>query len=413
MQSLLILGRQPELGLAELESLYGADKITKLGQQAVIVDVDPCLLAYDRLGGSTRFCKILTTLDSNDWETAIQFLIEVSPRQTQSMPEGKMYLGLSSIGFSLSPKAIQASGFKIKKSIIKTGRPVRYVPNKEAMLSTPQVIHNKLLTPNGWELILIKDGNKTVIAQTVKIQDIKSYSDRDYGRPKRDTKVGMLPPKLAQIIINLAAGLLPEEARQSVCEIPPDQIIPIKHLDQTVLDPFCGTGVVLQEALLMGYKVYGTDLDPRMIEYSNYNIHEWLKQKYNGLPNDITIETADATNYQWQQPINFVASELFLGTPFSHLPGNQVLNKAASDCNVIISRFLENLAQQTAPGTRLCLAIPAWQTSPNNFKHLPLIDQINALGYNRVSFEHLDTGKLMYYRPDQIVARQLLVLIRK
>jgi predicted HAD superfamily phosphohydrolase YqeG len=68
MQSLLILGRQPELGLAELESLYGADKLSPLGSQAVIVDVDPCLLAYDRLGGSTRFCKILTTLETNSWE---------------------------------------------------------------------------------------------------------------------------------------------------------------------------------------------------------------------------------------------------------------------------------------------------------------------------------------------------------
>ena len=50
MQSLLILGRQPSLGLAELESLYGASALTTVGNQAVIVDVDPCLLAFDRLG---------------------------------------------------------------------------------------------------------------------------------------------------------------------------------------------------------------------------------------------------------------------------------------------------------------------------------------------------------------------------
>ena len=51
MQSLLVLGRQPELGIAELESIYGAAKLKPIGGKAVIVDVDPCLLAFDRLGG--------------------------------------------------------------------------------------------------------------------------------------------------------------------------------------------------------------------------------------------------------------------------------------------------------------------------------------------------------------------------
>ncbi|HET8991819.1 MAG TPA: hypothetical protein VFN31_02175, partial [Candidatus Saccharimonadales bacterium] len=115
----------------------------------------------------------------------------------------------------------------------------------------------------------------------------------------------------------------------------------------------------------------------------------------------------------WIQPINFIASELYLGTPFSHLPDNQVLNRTVNNTNVIITKFLENLGTQISSGTRLCLAVPAWQTSSGHFKHLPLIDQIEALGYNRVSFEHIDNGKLIYYRPDQIVARQLLVLIRK
>jgi hypothetical protein len=48
----MILGRQPALGLAELESLYGGDKLRPVGNKVVIVDVDPCLLAFDRLGGS-------------------------------------------------------------------------------------------------------------------------------------------------------------------------------------------------------------------------------------------------------------------------------------------------------------------------------------------------------------------------
>ena len=75
MQSLLVLGRQPALGLAELESLYGAAKLRRVGDKAVVVDVDPCLLAFDRLGGSVKFCKILTTSDTVDWQQIEKFLM--------------------------------------------------------------------------------------------------------------------------------------------------------------------------------------------------------------------------------------------------------------------------------------------------------------------------------------------------
>jgi hypothetical protein len=38
------------------------------------------------------------------------------------------------------------------------------------------------------------------------VQDIDAYAERDFERPMRDAFVGMLPPKLAQIMLNLAVG---------------------------------------------------------------------------------------------------------------------------------------------------------------------------------------------------------------
>lgn len=221
MQSLCVLGRQPGLGLAELESLYGAKKLQPLADHAVVVDVDPCLLAFDRLGGSVKFCKMLTVLDTTDWKQIEKFLIEVSPGHSERMVEGKMHLGLSAIGFDITVQQLQATALSLKKVIRKTGRSVHVIPNNELELNSASVLHNKLTGPTGWELILIKHGDKTYVTQTVKVQDINAYAARDQVRPKRDTKVGMLPPKLAQIIINLAVGELPDEAKQSVCEIPP------------------------------------------------------------------------------------------------------------------------------------------------------------------------------------------------
>jgi len=408
----MILGRLPDLGMAELESLYGADKVRPVGAQAAIVDVDPCFLAFDRLGGSIKFCKLLTELDTTNWKEIEKFLLQVSPGHSERLPEGKMHLGLSLYGFKESVKQIEATGLSLKKVIRKTGRSVRLVPNKEPELSSAQVFHNHLTGPTGWELVFIKNGDKTVVAQTVKVQDIDSYTLRDRSRPKRDARVGMLPPKLAQTILNLATGKLPEDKLESICEIPAGEVVPRPHLGKTVLDPFCGTGVVLQEAALAGYDVYGTDLEPRMVEYTKLNL-AWLNANYHLEGSyEFSFEPGDATTYEWQQPIDFVATETYLGRPFTSRPNPEVLAQTVADCNLIIKKFLQNILGQLQPGTRLCVAVPAWQTGKNVFKHLPLVDQISEIGYNRISFEH-SKDKLLYYREDQVVARELIVLIRK
>ncbi|HEY1064431.1 MAG TPA: hypothetical protein VGE30_04035, partial [Candidatus Saccharimonadales bacterium] len=265
----------------------------------------------------------------------------------------------------------------------------------------------------------------------VKVQDIDAYARRDRERPARDAKVGMLPPKLAQRIINLAAGELPSEKLQNICDIPAGKPVPRTLLNKTLLDPFCGTGVVLQEALLMGYDVMGADIDQRMVDYSNKNL-EWLRKEYNWELPGMGTQLGDATNAEWKTtrftydaqgeatdaelvPLtpDFIACETYLGRPFTTVPSAEILNQTISECNLIIKKFLQNAHKQLAPGARLCIAVPAWQIGKNPLKHLPLVDQIEDLGYNRVSFEHIGNNPLVYQRPDQIVARELVVITRK
>ena len=84
---------------------------------------------------------------------------------------------------------------------------MRIVPNKALDLSSAQVLHNKLTHRGSWELLLVRGGDKTYLAQTLFVQNIEAYAARDQARPKRDARVGMLPPKLAQILINSLASL--------------------------------------------------------------------------------------------------------------------------------------------------------------------------------------------------------------
>jgi tRNA (guanine10-N2)-dimethyltransferase len=408
MQSLLVLGRQPALGLAELESMYGSERLTPISSNSVLVDIDPCLLNFDRLGGSVKFCKVLTQLKTTRWEQIEQFLRTVSPEHAAQMPPGKMQLGLSVYGLDITPARIQATGLGLKKVLRKSGRSVRLIPNNERFLNSAQVLHNHLTGQTGWELVFVRHDDSTIIAQTIKAQDIAAYTKRDRYRPKRDAKIGMLPPKLAQIIINLACGALTDNQLDAQCT--PGKEMPPLPFEQVLLDPFCGTGVILIEAALMGYKTYGTDLEPRMIEFTTANL-EWFMQQYRI---DITphnrLEVADATSHAWQKPIHFVACEAYLGRPFVEMPSREVLSQTVSDCNLIIKKFLRNIHSQLPSGTRLCIAVPAWQIAPVQFTHLPLIDQIEELGYNRLGFEQTKNEDLLYCRPKQFVARELLVL---
>lgn len=394
LQSVCVLGRQPALGLAELERLYGAASVSEVAPNAAGLTMPDGEVDFARLGGSTRLCKVLAELPGTDWKKVESYLMKTIPEHLQYLPgEGKLKLGLSAIGIAVSPGKLTATGLTLKKVIRKAGRSVRLVPNQDVELSTAQVLHNSLTGELGWELVAIATARKTILlCQTVAVQDIDSYTVRDRGRPKRDARVGMLPPKLAQIILNLAA----------------DQSIPA---GATALDPFCGTGVVLQEALLMGYNVYGTDLEKRMIDYSEENL-EWFRSGQS-IAGTSRLEVGDATDHQWQPPFDFIAAETYLGRAFTERPSPGMVAQTLNDVNLILKKFLKNLHGQLQSGTPLCLAVPAWQTAHGRFEHLPLIDQLGELGYNLLSFEHVRSEQLLYYREDQTVARQLLVLTRK
>ncbi len=391
-KSICILGRQPALGLAELESLYGAVHVRSI-EGAALMDIPAEEIKFNNLGGVIKVAKILTELPYLDWGRLSKYLIATVPEHLNHAPGGKFTLGVSTYGIKVNPNQINQTNLKIKKQVKKI-RPMRVVPNKSAVLSSAQVLHNKLTHRGGWELLFITNKNNTILAQTLFIQDIEAYSARDQARPKRDARVGMLPPKLAQIIVNLAVGQI---------GVSVDEKTKIR-----ILDPFCGTGVILQESLLAGYSVLGTDIDERMVEYSKTNI-KWLVQKYPNISGHVSIEKADATAHSWPG-FTAVASEGFLGRPLSSLPGDEKLKSIISDANTIAGKFLRNLSPQLKPGRRICIALPAWRKPNGGLTHLPLLAKLTDMGYNIVNLKHVHSEDLVYYREDQVVARELLVL---
>lgn len=368
MKYLAVLGRQPKISLAELESLFTAvQPVTpELAEFRTATPPD-----IRRLGGTQKLAE----------------LIEMPlPEFLASLPsEGKLTLGVSDYSRETNAFKAQGEALKLKRILAKSGRSVRVVPNKAAVLSSATSYHNHLFS--GTKIELIKNGKN--FYRVLGVQNIDAYALRDQKRPARDAKVGMLPPKLAQILVNLC-GDLPAGSR--------------------LLDPFCGTGVVLQEAVLMGYRAYGTDLSERMVAYTEKNL-QWLAETRPLA--DFELSQGDATSFSWQLPIDAVVCETYLGQPMSRPPAEIKLKQEKQTCGEIIRGFLHNLAEQINPGTPVVIAVPAWIRPDGSYERLNLLDEIKNLGYNVKSFKNVRQVDLLYHREQQVVAREIIVLRKK
>lgn len=381
MQTLAILGRETELCQAELTTLYPS--ALHLGTVSVIESTSE--LSIDRLGGSIKLARVITSLKADSSqadlvETIAKFIIGAAS-------DAKLHFGISVYGRSGSRKGrsdVQRLGLETKKALRAHGLSVRFVEGKGGNeLTAAQLKYNQLAT-KGFEIILTYTDSGIILARTYAYQDIDSYSKRDWERPVRDSKVGMLPPKLAQMMVNLANPAV----------------------GTAIYDPFCGNGVIMQEALLMGYDVSGSDVSPEMVDATTQNL-AWLRQHYDVSGSSHAWE-ADATKLTELPPKSVIVTEGYLGTPIhANLRGNQV-NVVVDPVNALYHDFLKQTRTLLSKGDQMVLSMPCW-ASENGLLHLPVIDQIAKLGY--ATKQHSGHGTLVYRRENQFVGREIAILV--
>ena len=368
MKYLAVLGRLSDISLAELSAYFG-DSVKKIAPNLAVFESDK-FVDINRFGGALKFGRLIS-------EKPIDYLLNLNTKDGKF--SGKYTIGVSDYSKGAKKFKAQGEALKLKRLLSKNGRSARVLQNTDAVLSTATSHHNQMGEKDGHVEFLINGKEWYVLTG---VQNITAYKNRDQARPARDAKVGMLPPKLAQILINLC-GPLPADTR--------------------ILDPFCGTGVVLQEASLMGYPVYGTDLSDRMIEYSEKNL-KWLKAK------EYKVEQGDAMNFTWTEKIGAVACETYLGAPMSQPPVEIKLKDQKQECKRIVLGFLKNLSTQIKPQTPLAIAVPAWLRPDGHYERLNILDEIKDMGYNVEKLNHLSQEDMLYFRDGQIVAREIIVL---
>jgi len=406
------LGRQPEIGLAEIEAVY-SKKPQQIERRFAMLNIDKDAALADawRLGSAV---KIMTVVD-DDFSLDARSATTLSKKIFTGVC-GKVTVGLSLYGFHDANKTARQIGAIAKQTLSEMLdiSSVRLLLDKSGTLSTATVLHNGLARGNNKkvELNFVKNGDKIIVATTLFVQNIDSYTVRDREKPRRDAHNGMLPPKLAQTIINLAVGASDLS----------------KDAPLNIYDPYCGTGTVLIEAALMRdgnhasplfKKLIGSDLNPQMIDNTKANL-AWADERLHAKASErTTLFVADATGgksapdkqsssapsqERASYDANIIATECYLGRPYTTPPSNSELEQNIKTCDIIIGKFLQNISVALPQGAGLCIAVPCWQVRGKIY-HLPCLKSIERYRYNK----QLGYG-LVYRRPEQIVGRELAVV---
>ncbi len=442
MRYAFILGRVYTLSVAELVAVLEktdaalnltgeAVKILEASEEVLIVETGHPLnidKLQKKLGGVIKILEVVDVIKKRDADSinfALKHYFKPSVLKKQFFKDykGKVQFGVSIYVLDIAllkrpefnpreknqvfnsifsePKRV---GMMIKKGLTDSGASVRLVLPEFNSLSLASVVVTKnLLLQKGAEICILAAQDKIFTAKTLCVQDFEDYGRRDYQRPVRDEKQGMIPPKVAQVMLNLSG-----------CKT-----------GDTILDPFCGIGTIVQEGLLLGFKMMGSDINKTAIKGSEQNL-EWFRNRYHIPAGKYGVETCDATKVsdlisKSGGRISAIVTEGTLGPIYGKYPKPEEIKRNFTDLETLYKASFIEFSKFLPSKGRIIMCIPAYRGGRDNYEMFPSLDFARALGYNlvdiispalakKMKFLKLTARKTAIYdRKDQVVAREIVI----
>ena len=395
MKYFFVLGSNPALSIAEINATIGLKEAELVAPDFLIInsdtEINPASLVT-RLGGVIKIGVIKKELliAVKQPELVLQ-VCQIAQIKQALTPVGKFNFGFSDYGSYQFNK--QDLGIKLKNYFKTKNISSRFVISREKNLSSVIVEQNKLLK-RGIEIVLGRNEKNIFLGETMAVQPFKDLSRRDYGRPARDDRSGMLPPKLAQAMINLAQ---------------------IRDANDLVLDPFCGSGTILSEAILLGFKnIFGLDILISAIENTKKNI-SWTKELYQ--ITDVKMKflvksVVDLNKFIKNSSAVAIVTEPYLGPQRGRIEFTEVI----AELEKLYSQALEQFVQVLRPGGRLVMVWPTFYgdrpINPKIHSSLQKVEILPDIFLNNVELRRFLNvrGNIVYGRSGQKVFREIIVL---
>ena len=384
MQYLFVTGRNPELALAEALSLLEKKSI----DASISVTKTNAFIFNTRkgldvkqilplLGGTIAIGKILCTGDLSEVEGFIETEEVYFGQKNKFLyscldfaDEGGLNIVLNALKQKFKKEKTKARFKSVRGTILmQSGCVVEGTPSK---ISATDVAY-----------FLFKDKNYS-FGFVEAFSDSKEMEARDMGKPERRGHLA-ISPRLSKILVNLS------QTKQG----------------ETLLDPFCGIGVILQEAMVQTINVVGVDINSTAIEGAKKNI-EWTKNKYRAKAS-AKISIGDSRKVSLQN-IDGIATEPSLGTLLKKTPHEKVAMQMQSRFENLMINVLNNLKNFLTPQAKIAFTAPYINTGKTRIGcNIQKICngtglQLHVLEDSNQKFPVCD------FRPNQIVGREIFVL---
>lgn len=390
MRHFILGGSHPLLSLAEAAVMLGGSA------PAVIDDIilfdrpdwDGTWI-QDRLAGAVKVGDIFGSYPLNT------FSVEILADIIDGRPRGnKVVFGISFFGPQKDRNKFKQLPIQLKRAMQERKRSVRWFAGDGGEVSSAAVAKLDLIN-DGYDIQIIIQGQTVHVGFTTHVQNSDAWSDRDFGRPFRDATTGMLPPKLARLMVNLAGK---------------------ETTGKLLLDPFCGGGTVLMEGGLVGYtRIIGSDIDARQVGGTKEN-NDWLVG-HGFMPpmlrDSIKLFTHRVETLQEvvSGPIDVIVTEGFLGKPLNGTEPRPWLEQQKKELETLWDNTFKTFGGLQAIGGIVVASIPIHRFQQSVIR-IDADTAATAEGYHRVdplTIWHIPTQELIYAREEQRVQRRLCI----
>ncbi len=188
------------------------------------------------------------------------------------------------------------------------------------------------------DIVMIKLGGLYWVGATSFVPDTEQFQLRSNKRPVVSSEIS-ISSRLARLLLNLA-GL---------------------QKGQVLLDPFCGSGTILSEAIILGANCIGVDRDPVRIENTRRNL-EWLSKAMGRTHQTCTLGVGDAMKLETlveESSVDVIVSEPILLPKIDFAPAIEKARKMIKNSSMLYSEALYGISKAVRRGGRVVIVTPS------------------------------------------------------
>jgi tRNA G10 N-methylase Trm11 len=317
----------------------------KIYEDVTMIELKEKTTRYERLAGVHKIAIPLTTKFRSTLSATpelVEFLEGLDDRFNFSVsvysPEG---IGEEEYeqACSMILSAVRDAGFR-KANLVR--------PKGGSEVYAKDILSRKIL-----DFIIIKVNGHYWVGITTFVPDVAPFHARSNERPVVSSDIS-ISSRLARILLNLSG---------------------FKKGD-LILDPFCGSGTILSEAVLAGANCIGIDRNPGRIENTRRNLR-WLSSTA-GVPTDsYTLKVGDATRLETLMDgvqVDAVVTEPILLPEIDFAPHLEKARKMIRNAGRLYSEALYSMGAVVRRGGRVVIIAPSIRTYEGKDVSLALQD---------------------------------------